>query len=299
MNSQNSPFVSVIIPVFNDAKRLKICLEALQNQTYSRGSYEVIVVDNRSTEDIKSVVEQYSQAVYAYEEHQTSYAARNRGIAVAKGEVLAFTDADCVPAPDWIEQGVACLVRHPHCGLVAGRVEVFAQDPARPTAVEMHQLAMAFRQSKYLDKAKGCVTANLFTFSKMMDTVGKFDPTLRSGGDLEWGKRVFDQGYEQVYAEDACVGHPARSSLSEIKSKIIRVVGGKHDAFGGDRYPTKRFVYTMLADSRNCLKSVAYICGAEQVKGIGAKTKIISVLLFSWFVRAQEELRWQVQGKSR
>ena len=104
-------FVSVIIPVYNDSERLKLCLEALENQTYSKDLYEVIVVDNASEEDIKSIVGQFSQAKYTYESQSGSYVARNKGISIARGEILAFTDSDCIPASDWIEKGVANLFK--------------------------------------------------------------------------------------------------------------------------------------------------------------------------------------------
>ncbi|MBO1348747.1 MAG: glycosyltransferase family 2 protein [Hormoscilla sp. GUM202] len=98
--------VSVIIPVYNDAEPLRTCLECLENQTYPKESYEVIVVDNASQSDTASVVNEFSQAMITYEKKPGSYAARNKGISVAKGEIIAFTDADCIPAADWIEKGV-------------------------------------------------------------------------------------------------------------------------------------------------------------------------------------------------
>ncbi|HAA30818.1 MAG TPA: glycosyl transferase family 2, partial [Cyanobacteria bacterium UBA8553] len=81
MAHQSHPFVSVIVPVFNDAKRLKICLDALEHQTYPKHLYEVIVVDNGSdkNEDIEGVVAQFGQAIASYESIPGSYAARNKG----------------------------------------------------------------------------------------------------------------------------------------------------------------------------------------------------------------------------
>ncbi|MGL4504066.1 MAG: glycosyltransferase, partial [Planktothrix sp.] len=63
MDEFDTPFVSVIIPVFNDLDRLLVCLQSLENQTYPKKSYEVIVIDNGSAEEIKSVVLQFSQVV--------------------------------------------------------------------------------------------------------------------------------------------------------------------------------------------------------------------------------------------
>src|SRR5262245_61336705 len=123
MASVSKPFVSVIIPVWNDSHRLKACLQALELQTYPRTLYEVIVVDNASDEPADRVASEFSKARTITEPTQGSYAARNKGISVAKGEILAFTDSDCVPALDWLEKGVSNMTRVPRCGLLAGRVE--------------------------------------------------------------------------------------------------------------------------------------------------------------------------------
>jgi glycosyltransferase involved in cell wall biosynthesis len=96
--SNNVPniFVSVIVPVVNDGKRLQICLEALAKQTYPQELYEVIVVDNASdiTDNIKDIVVQFNQLVIAYEVIPSSYAASNRGISITKREAICFTDSD-------------------------------------------------------------------------------------------------------------------------------------------------------------------------------------------------------------
>jgi glycosyltransferase involved in cell wall biosynthesis len=99
----DEPFVSVIIPVYNDVERLVLCLEALGKQTYARDRFEVVVVDNGSTSTIRPVVEAFPYCVAAFEAQPGSYAARNRGIAVSRGEIVCFTDADCVPSEGWIE----------------------------------------------------------------------------------------------------------------------------------------------------------------------------------------------------
>ena len=224
------PFVSVIVPVFNDAERLKTCLDALEAQTYPKSLYEVIVVDNASDEgqNIKGVVAQFSQAIAAFESQPGSYAARNQGISLAKGEVIAFTDADCIPCHQWIEAGVNCL-QDLNCGLVAGEIEIFFKDPSRPTPVELYESIAAFHQKQWLEQEHFGATANLFTWKKVLDRVGKFDATLKSAGDREWGNRVATFGYEQSYSSDAYVAHPARSSLKQVYLKNMRIIGGLYD----------------------------------------------------------------------
>lgn len=218
-------FVSVIIPVFNDLKRLQICSTALENQTYPQDYYEVIVVDNGSNESLESGVKQFKQVRLAYESCPGSYAARNRGISLAKGEILAFTDADCIPARDWLATGVKRLLSTPNCGLVAGRINTFFKNRDRPTPVELYDSVSFFNQKQYIEEQNYGATANLFTYRSVFERVGLFNSQLKSGGDKEWGARVFDRGYSLVYADEACVAHPARYSFGQMYRKIARIRG--------------------------------------------------------------------------
>ena len=74
------------------------------------------------------------------------------------------------------------------------------------------RIELNFSQKAKLEKYQFAMTANLFTFKSVIDKIGNFDSSLKSGGDREWGQRVFAAGYKQVYAEDARVAHPARHS---------------------------------------------------------------------------------------
>ncbi len=219
-------FVSVIIPVYNDAERLKKCLLALEKQTYPQAQYEVIVVDNASEENIKDVVSQFPQARLTFENSPGSYAARNQGISIAKGEILAFTDADCIPTPNWIETGVKHLLSLSRPGIVAGGIKMFFKNPNNPTVIELYDSITNLQQKKMVEQAHCGATANLLTFKKVFEEVGLFDRELKSGGDSEWGKRAFSLGYPIEYAEESCVAHPARSSFTQLYKKVLRVRGG-------------------------------------------------------------------------
>ena len=222
-----SPLVSVIVPVYNDAERLKLCLEALAAQDYP--CYEVIVADNGSTDrEVERVCEAFG-VTFVTETKVGSYAARNTGVSLAKGELLAFTDADCIPEPQWLARGVKRFVKTPNCGLVGGRIRVFAQDPERPTTVELYEVALAFPQRTYVENSRYGATANVFTSRAVFEEVGPFNERLRSGGDREWGQRVAAAGYTLVYAHEACVRHPARRTFAELYKKSHRTVGGLRD----------------------------------------------------------------------
>jgi glycosyltransferase involved in cell wall biosynthesis len=225
--ARQRPLVSIIIPVYNDADRLKQCLQKLSNQTYA--PCEVIVVDNGSAclDEVSAVVKSCAIATLICESTAGSYAARNRGIASAQGEILAFTDADCLPAPDWIEQGVAQLQSNIHCGLVAGAIQIVTRNLEHP--VELYESVMGLSQQKFVEQDHFGATANLFTWPHVFERVGQFNPALKSNGDRDWGQRVFAAGYSQIYASSAIVEHPARHSFAQLSRQASRHAGGFYD----------------------------------------------------------------------
>lgn len=219
--------VSVIVPVYNDAERLRKCLACLSAQTYS--PLEVIVVDNGSDDlaAVERLVAQCSRAKMVGEALPGSYAARNRGIAEARGEILAFTDADCEPVADWVEQGMKALRSHSNCGLVGGAIQIVADDLNHP--VELYESVMALNQEKFVTQDHYGATANVFTYSDVVRRVGVFNADMKSSGDVEWGQRVFAAGYAQLYAPRALVFHPARSSFAQLARQASRHAGGFYD----------------------------------------------------------------------
>ncbi|MUG93844.1 glycosyltransferase [Scytonema sp. UIC 10036] len=299
-----SPFVSVIIPVFNDAKRLKICLEALENQFYPKNLYEVIVVDNASDtkENIAKVVAQFSQAFYAYESLPGSYAARNKGISLAKGVVIAFTDADCIPVQDWIEKGVKHLLQTPGCGLVAGKIEIFFKAREQATPVELYESITAFPQKQLLEKRRFGATANLFTFRSVLDKVGFFDTQLKSNGDVHWGQRVFAHSYKQVYADDACVYHPARHSWRQLYKRTIRMAGGAYDLQNRKENSfIQRNLRFLINLSTDLVPPLIFVINAffdSRLQGFEKKIQVCIVMFFVRYISAWEKLRLKAGATS-
>lgn len=288
------PFVSVIIPVYNDSGCLKTCLQSLEEQTYPQNSYEVIVVDNGSDESIEPIVAEFSQAKASYETLRGSYAARNKGLLLARGEVIAFTDSDCIPAPNWIERGVAKLQSIPNCGIVGGKIELFFREPDHPTTVELYDNMTYLNQKNHIEKSDFSATANLFTFKHVFDRVGYFDSDLESGGDARWGRRVASFKYKLVYAADVRVAHPARYSVTELLIKETRVAKGCAIVNRG----WKRSVSPLTWSYESVMDHLPPLPPAIKImrlKKASMKTKIIIIGL--WFIvryiKIQE--RWRVK----
>ena len=219
------PFVSVIVPVYNDASRLTRCLEALEAQIYPSERYEIIVVDNASDVPAAPLVARHAHARGVLERAPGAYAARNAGLVLARGEIIAFTDSDCLPAPDWLAQGVVAL--GDDVDVAGGWIQTAARDPARPTLVERYALFSSREQPEVLARGDAA-TGNLFARRAVFDVVGPFDPSCRSGSDYEWCRRARAKGKPFVGAPNARVGHPARDTLAEIVYRYQRFTGGQY-----------------------------------------------------------------------
>ncbi|MDA2918273.1 glycosyltransferase [Desulfobacterota bacterium AH_259_B03_O07] len=296
------PFVSVIIPVLNDSERLKTCLRSLENQSYPKSKYEVIVVDNGSEEDIFALAEIFGVATFTRETFRSSYAARNKGISMAKGDVIAFTDSDCIPAEDWIENGVANLLRIANCGLVAGKIEIFFRNPLKPTAVELYESVIAFPQELYVEVQKFGATANLFTFKSVIDRVGAFNDKLKSGGDVDWGNRVFSIGLKLTYADDTIILHPSRNSLNNLYKKHIRIAGGHYELIKENRkHGFVNLISNILEEIFPTRIAIKLIISNEKFKKLNfkQKMKVILVGISARYFRGFEKIRLQFGIRSK
>lgn len=287
MVNKSLPYVSVIIPVFNDSAKLKICLQKLEIQTYSQELYEIIVVDNNSTENIREVATEFAGVKITIEQKQGSYAARNKGIAIAKGEIIAFTDSDCIPAPDWIERGVETLQTTPNCGLVGGKIELVFKEQKKPNGAELFDSLNCLQQKHYIEQKHYGATANVFTYKEILETVGLFNTNLKSGGDLEWGRRVFAAGYQQVYGENVRIAHPARSSLQELKKKFTRLVEGKYVLHNLKDKPLLVFLKELYWDFKPPFKEIwGIVSNNKSIPSIRQRLAYIYVFLTLRFVTA-------------
>jgi hypothetical protein len=187
---------------------LALCLTALSSQTYPQNCYEVIVVDNGSSKNLEIVQACFQKRSLPERKPSGVLLRPQQGNQVPKERYYPFTDSDCIPAVDWIEKGVRELVSSPKCGLVAGRIKLYFKNPEKQTPVEVYESIHAFDQKNMVENYHHGATANVFTYRKVIDDVGLFNADLKSGGDVEWGKRVYAHGYKLIYAADACVHAP-------------------------------------------------------------------------------------------
>jgi cellulose synthase/poly-beta-1,6-N-acetylglucosamine synthase-like glycosyltransferase len=264
MNSQY-PFVSIIIPHFNDPVRLEHCLTRLNNQTYPADRYEIIVVDNGSDQSPEGVTAVSNHSRLLFENKPSSYAARNHGITEAHGEIIAFTDSDCLPELDWIEQGIRTITQDDQIGFIAGKVDVFPMDHKHPTIVEQYEMLRAFPIQEFMERWHFGVTANIFTWRNVFSEIGNFDEMLKSGGDTDWCQRVYNAGYKIAYADEVCVKHPALYSLESIYHRAQRWAGGLHDRYAENHPPVQYLVHSFPHDILPPVKKTGFFLRQRQL----------------------------------
>lgn len=211
------PRVSVIVPHYRDLRGLDACLADLLQQTVQ--PFEIIVADNNSPEGAAAIAEVVGgRAKLVIVTDKGAGPARNGGVAAATGEILAFTDSDCRPARDWLEQGLWALSRY---DLVGGRVDVFPEHADRITPAEGFDIVFGFDNRSYVLDKKFTVTANLFCRREVFDAVGGFLSTVSE--DVEWSHRAQAKGFRLGYADAAVVDHPARRTWDDLLAKWRRV----------------------------------------------------------------------------
>jgi glycosyltransferase involved in cell wall biosynthesis len=211
--------VSVVVPHYEDLDSLQTCLAALERQTVDRDAFEIIVADNASPcgpAAVERAIAGSARLVVVTE--RGAGAARNGGVAHAKGDILAFTDCDCRPEPQWLSEGLKSLAEH---DFVGGRMEVLVDDPAHMSAAEAFETVFAFHNETYVRKRGFTVTANLFCRREMFDKVGGFLSGVSE--DWEWCLRAGAMGFRIGYAADAGVGHPARRTWPDLLKKWRRI----------------------------------------------------------------------------
>ena len=211
--------VSVIVPHYDDLRRLDICLAALARQTFSQADFEIVVADNNSpqgSQEVARIIAGRARLISVAE--KGAGPARNGGVAASVGEVLAFLDSDCVPEPQWIAEGLAALEKH---DVVGGSVGIFVDAPDRLTATEAFEIVFAFQVERYLEREGFVVSANLFCRRDVFDRVGGFATEVSE--DVDWCHRASAQNFRIGFARKATVGHPARRSWAELKRKWARI----------------------------------------------------------------------------
>ncbi len=216
------PAVSVIVPIYNGESDLPALLACLQAQTYT--DFEGLLIDNNSSDRTAELLQQVSDPrlrLLNQSQIQSAYAARNLGIQNATGEILAFTDADCRPEPDWLTTLIQPFIDST-VGLVAGEIKSLSGE----TLLEQYADRQETLSQKHTLNHAFCAygqTANLAIRFEAFKQVGLFRPYLTTGGDADICWRILrETAWQLRFAETAIVRHRHRTTLAELQSQWRR-----------------------------------------------------------------------------
>ncbi len=208
--TERAPFVSVIVCSYNGGHTLAACLDSLGKLNYP--AYEVILVDDGSTDDTAYVAVQFPQVHYIHQSNHGLSHARNTGVAAAKGEVLAYTDSDCMADVDWLYYLIGTLVSGDYAGVGGPNITPPAQNwiqacvaaaPGGPSHVLL--------TDTIAEHIPGC---NMAFYRWAFESMGGFDPEYhKAGDDVDFCWRIQQGGWVIAFSPAAIVWHYRRFTL--------------------------------------------------------------------------------------
>jgi len=285
-NYKHQPPVSIIVPVRNGESTIEPLLESLQKLDYDKNKLEVIVVDGNSTDRTRDVAKKYPVKLII-EEKDGLNTARNAGINNSNGEVIAFTDCDCIVSSDWIRKIVENF-KDPRVSCVGGSakgrdndfVSQYADNsivPLMPFFEKREELNMI---KPFLHHPAGC---NMAFRRKAFKEVGCFDESIQYGfDDVEIVERVCKAGHKMVLDPNVLVWHKHRSTLKEFLKQNFNY--GRGSGVLLKRRGEKNVVSTWSFLSLVAFISWLLIIGSTTLLSITTNLIIFPLLLFGFTV---------------
>lgn len=194
--------ISVIIPAYNEAGYIEKALDALKIQTFPRESFEILVVDNASSDDTARLAGKHGADRVIREEKRGTNQARQRGLEESNGKIVAFLDADCIPPPQWLQHIWTALHSRKHpCVAVAGAYAFYeTEDESFYIMQEIYRWvvmpAVGSLMGRMLKKGGVVIGGNFATFKKYFKKLGGLDTSFEFfGDDASIAKRFGELGY--------------------------------------------------------------------------------------------------------
>jgi GT2 family glycosyltransferase len=269
-----TPFVSVIIPHYNDLAALAVCLAGLARQSWPGDRMEIIVADNNSACGLDEVRRVAAGCRVIHAPIQGAGPARNAGAAVATGDVLAFIDSDCDPAPDWIEHGVRGLAEYDFAG---GHVRTTSRDPLRPSAVEAWEMEFGFNFKRHILVEGYTGTGNMWVWRRVFDAVGGFRAGISE--DMDWSFRATRAGYRLGYVPDAVVSHLARPDWHELLRRWRRVIAELYVLNSEKPFGRLRWIAKTLAMPLSVAPHLVRVARSDKLPNARARLAAAGVLV--------------------
>ena len=209
------PLFSIIIPTYNRPNQLASCLKSLSCLNYPSDKFEVILVNDGGVTPADDVISTFKDRINIIVINQTNKgpaSARNNGVRTANGELLAFTDDDCLPEPNWLNALGECLRDNPEC-IVGGSTLNLLHDNLYSTASQLI-CELAYKHYSVDHKQSTFFCSNNIAFSKKKFLeIGGFDESFKTAEDRELCKRWLNNGLKMIFVPEAIIFHAHRLSL--------------------------------------------------------------------------------------
>ncbi|CAH1669207.1 Glycosyl transferase family 2 [Hyphomicrobiales bacterium] len=270
--------ISVIIPHLNQHDALEACLLSLDGQTLEPGQFETIVIDNGSQILPGEVVARHPGVRLVQEQRPGPGPARNMGAAIARGEILAFIDADCRADPNWLRTIEKTLTASGPGIALGGDVQIWRSQGDKLNAIEAYESVFAYRFKLYIEKHGYAGTGNLAVSRRDFEAVGPFDG-IEVAEDMEWGRRARAAGLRFHYVPEMVVFHPARTTLQELYVKWDRQILHYWNAGDGKPAWRLRWFARALLVLASPVAGVVTVLRSDRIDGIAARCRAIAVMI--------------------
>jgi len=217
MDKQIKADISVVIPVYNEEKLLPLCIKSLKNQDFF-GKYEVIFVDNNSTDNSKKIIKD-SGFKYVFAKEKGIAHARQAGFAQANSDIIASTDSDTLVASNWLTKIYQTFQENPDVVGLTGSIDLYGHTKNRLTIYNIVG-PVARKITWLLSLGKHFWGANFAIKKEIFEKIGGFDTRLVAGEDHDLGEHAREFG-KIVYRSDVQVTTSARKFERSISTKNV------------------------------------------------------------------------------
>lgn len=228
---------SIVVPFHNEEKHIEGCIQALLSLDYQKDRYEILMVNNNSTDRSVEIVSAYPEIRLLHEKKQGDFAARNLGVSNARGDLIAFTDSDTAPFPDWLNQAMLAMA-NPDTALVVGNLQFSSDSTAMNLLRDYEAEKNRFIFSSDDPGIYYGYTCNMIVRRSIFEQLGPFPGVFRNS-DVVYVRKVVD-----AFSCDS-VSYGEQVSVRRLEVASVRDYVTKQHIYGRDlnRYGT-------IADAR-------------------------------------------------
>ncbi len=219
--------LSIIVPVYKDVAGLDKTITSLISQPIDFARFEIIVANDGADKNVNNVCKKLKIKVVNISPRSGSYKARNQAIKNSSGDFFAFIDAGTIATHGWLKLGLEDLEQYDYVG---GPIELINDSSVKISkGLFLFQKSTSFPVKKFMDELHFSPTTNLFVKKTVLDKLGLFDERLWSGGDYEFGDRVFRSKIFSLYFDRNLIVYHSSRDFRSLIIKQRRMAKGQSD----------------------------------------------------------------------